>query len=192
MRKSYLFMAMMLMALAGRAQTQDTTVTVNLPMPPRTDIGVFEAQTNVVIVKGVSLVNTINMGTGTLSVRSKETLNVSTGQKQYGMSLGFDENGGERQRAVVDYSELGSMLDGIDYLSRVTGDATDMTGFEAFYSTKSGFQVIAFSSRKQGVVQLYIQFDTGPRIELSSYQVTQFREMVHSVKTSLDALSAAK
>ena len=177
---------LVVMFSVGRAQE---TVTVTLPTPPATDIGTFEAQTNVVIVKGSSLVNTISMGNGTLSVHTKESLNVSSGQKQYGILLSFDGGGGNRIRAAVDYAELGSMLDGIDYLSRATGDVTSMTGFEAFYQTKSGFQVIAFSSRKQGTVQLYVKFSEGSRIELSSYQMTQFREMVNTAKANLDALA---
>src|SRR5579864_3183407 len=117
-----MFATMALMVVAGNAQ--DVVYAIP-PVAPRTDIGVFEAQTNVVVVKGNSLVNTITMSSGTFTVRSKQSLNVSTGQKQYGMLLGFDGGGNtERERAVVDYSELGSMLDGIDYLSRVTGDAT--------------------------------------------------------------------
>ena len=188
MKKTFLILIVAgLASLAGRAQdlTNDW---------PKTDIETFEAQTNVVIVKGISLINTINMSSGSLSVRSKESKEPATGQVQYGMMVDFAVNGDgrERERAVVDYSELPSMLDGIDYIKKMTSDSTDMAGFEAHYATKSGFRVIAFSSRREGNVQIFLQFDNCQRIPLTSDQISQFRDLVSSAKNSLDALQAGK
>src|ERR1700744_1724492 len=90
---------------------------------PRTEIETFEAQTNTVIVKGLSLVNTINMSSGTISVLTKQSMDVTTGRKEYGLMIDFA--GGEwHTRAIVDYSELDSFLDGLDYLNKVTSDVT--------------------------------------------------------------------
>ena len=178
-------MAAGLLALTGHAQEMTNCL-------PRTDIEAFEAQTNTVIVKAMSLINSINMSSGSISVRSKESTDVSTGRKLYGMLLEFTGNGDWRERAVVDYGELDSMLDGIDYLNKVTSDVTTLASFEAAYATKSGFRVIAYSSRRQGNVQIFIQFDGDERIPLTSDQVSQFRDLVNAAKNALDALQSGK
>jgi hypothetical protein len=190
MNKSFYITLMAVVFLAGAGRAQDYWTNA----APRTDIEIFEAQTNTVIVKGVSLINTINMSSGSLSVRAKESKEPSSGHVQYGMMVEFALNseGRERERAVMDYTELNSMLDGIDYIKKMTSDSTDMSGFEAQYMTKSGFKVIAFSSRREGNVQIFVQFDGCLRISLTSDQVSQFRDVVSAAKNTLDALQAGK
>jgi hypothetical protein len=175
-------------ALAFAARAQDVLTN----SAPRTEIETFEAQTNTVIVKGMGLINTINMSSGSISVLSKQSMDVTTGRKEYGLMIEFVVNGDWQTRAVVDYSELDSFLNGIDYLNKVTSDVTPLASFEAVYTTKSGFSVIAYSARKQGNVHISIQFDGWPRMPLSSDQVSQFRDLVSSAKNSLDALMSNK
>lgn len=182
----FLIILLAVFSLTMIARAQDETNS-----PPRTQIEAFEAQTNTVIVKGISLVNTINMSSGTISVLTKQSVDITTGRKEYGLMIDFA--GGEwHTRAVVDYSELDSFLDGLDYLNKVTSDVTPMTSFEAVYTTKSGFRVIAYSARKQGSVRISLQFDGWTRMPLSSDQVSQFRDLISSAKNSLDALMSPK
>ena len=108
------------------------------------------------------------------------------------MLLEFTGNGDGRIRALVDYNELDSMITGIDYLGRISSDATPLASFDAVYTTKSGFRIIAYSSRRQGNIQSFIQFDGSARVPLTSDQVAQFRSLVNSAKNSLDALQAAR
>ncbi len=192
MNKSFFITLLTAIFLTGTVRAQDYGTNA----APRTDIEIFEAQTNVVIVKGISLINTINMSSGSLSVRAKESKEPATSQVQYGMMVEFAVNGEgrdrERERAVMDYTELNSLLEGIDYIKKMTSDSTDMSGFEAQYMTKSGFKVIAFSSRREGSVQIFIEFDGCLRISLTSDQISQFRDVVSSAKNTLDALQAGK
>jgi hypothetical protein len=169
------------LAFAGHAQ--DTNIF-------KTDLEMFEAQTGTVIVKGFGEVGTISTSAGIISVRVKESMNVSTGARQYGIAVGFTGNDQSIERLVVDYGELDSMLNGIDYLSKVTYDATTLPGFEAEYATKSGLRIIAFSSRRQGVILTFLQYCNLPRIPLTSAQVTQFEGLIGQAKTSLDSLRA--
>jgi len=179
MRKLFItLLAVLSLAIAARAQDVLTNSV------PRTEIEIFEAQTNTVIVKGMSLINTINMSIGSISVLSKQSMDVTTGRKKYGLMIEFVVDGDWQTRAVLDYSELES----IDYLNKVTSDVTPLSSFEAVYTTKSGFRLIASSARKQGNVHISVQFEGWPRMPLSSDQVSQFRDLVSSAKNSLDAL----
>ncbi|MGH7951418.1 MAG: hypothetical protein ACREFE_05810 [Limisphaerales bacterium] len=166
--------------LASRAQD---TITNAL----KTEIENFEAQTGTVIVKGFGEIGSVTASAGVISVRCKESANVSTGQKEYGIAFAFGNNR-LREFAVVDYDEIDSLLNGMDYLSKITPDATMMPEFEAIYSTKSGLRIVAYSAGRQGGIQDFLQFSDAPRILLASDQMVQLRNLIAQAKTSLDAL----
>jgi hypothetical protein len=153
-----------------------------------TDLEAFEAQTGTVIIKGFGEVGSVSTGGGIISVRSKESVNVSTGSRQYGIAVGFTGNDQFVERLLVDYSELDSLINSIDYLGKITSDATVLPGFEAEYSTKSGLQIIAYSSRKQGIILTFVQCRDRPRISLTSEQMTQLEGLIGQAKASLDSL----
>jgi len=76
----------------------------------------------------------------------------------------------------------------LEYISKVTWGVTQLNGFEASYKTKSGFQVIAHSDRRQQTVETFIQFADSPRIPASSDQLQQIRSLVTQAKSTLDSL----
>lgn len=157
----------------------------------KTDIELFETQPDRVIIKGVGTVGTISTPGGVIDVHCKESTDVASGHKVYGVIFNLERNEG-RIRLAVDYNEMEALVGGIDYLMRITSDVTALPSFQAQFSTKSGLNVIAFSSRKQGTIQFFVQFCDSPRIQLTSDQVSQFRDLVNSAKTTLDNLVAGK
>jgi hypothetical protein len=85
-----------------------------------------------------------------------------------------------------------AFVSAVDYIMRVTSDVTSLPSFEAQFTTKSGLRIVAYSSRKQGAIQIFVQFCDFQRIQLTSDQVSQFRDLVNSAKTTLDNLAAGK
>jgi hypothetical protein len=185
MRK--IFVVLMTAGLAVvAARAQDTT------NAPKTEIELFETQTGTVIVKGIGPVGSMNIGAGIVSVRSKETADIGTGRKLYGLVIEFTGGNQPRERAVIDYEELDSLLNGIDYLGKISYDVTALPGFEAGYATKSGVRIVAYSSRRQGGIQTFLQFGDHPRIPLASDQMAQLHGLISQEKNSLEALRTAK
>ena len=158
---------------------------------PVTAIETLELQTNTVIVKGFGPTGSVSVGDGTISVRRKESTDFSTGRRLYALLLDFTENG-RRARAIVDYVELDSMLKGIDFIRNVTYDITTMPGFEAYYTTKSGWRVSAFCTQRQSGIQMFMEFADGPRLSFNLDQLTQLRNLIQQAKNSLDGLHAGK
>jgi hypothetical protein len=113
-------------------------------------------------------------------------------QKAYGIvvEIGRTVEAGETARdfLVVDYDELDSLANAIDYVSKVTWGVTQLNGFEASYKTKSGLRIIAHSDRRQDSVNIFIQSDDGPRIPATSDQLLQIRSLITQAKTTLDGL----
>jgi hypothetical protein len=173
----------LLVAFSGGAQTTN--------LPP-TAIENFETQTDTVIVKGFSLVGTMSIGDATLAVIAKATSDIGPDQKVYGIRLvlsGSQPGGFSSRRAlVVDYDELDSLANAIEYLQKITYDVTPLDGFDSGYTTKSGLCISAHSERRQGAIQTFIQFGDAKKIPLTSDQMSQLRNLVLQSKKTLDAI----
>jgi hypothetical protein len=155
-----------------------------------TEIENFEAQTGTVIVKGFGEIGSVTTSAGTLSVRCKESTDVNSGQKEYGVLIAFDGNDRKRERAVVDDDEVNLLFNGLDYLNKITYDVTTLPSFEATFATKSGFRAVAYSARRQGGIQSFLQFGDNPRIPLSSDQMSQFQNLIGQAETYLNSLKS--
>jgi hypothetical protein len=158
----------------------------------KTDLGVFEARTGVVIIKGFEPMGVVNGDSGAVSVACKESTDVASGKKLYGIAIGIEVASVSRERTFVDYDEIEALLQAINYLNHIDYDATSMPSFEASFATKGGLRIIARSVRREGTVQTYVQYGDLPRVQLPSIQMKQFYELVERSKKNLDALRDAK
>ncbi len=171
--------------LAATAAAQDTNIL-------RTEIGQFENRTGAVIVKGYSQIGSIEAGGAEISVRCKETTDVGAGRKLYGLAIQINLSGSQPERLYVDEDEIGALLAGVNYLAKISNDATAMQGFEASYTTKSGLQVLAHSIRKEGSVQFALQGNYSPPVPLSPVQMTQLYGLIGQARKNLDAVKGKK
>ena len=171
-------------SLAFAARAQDTNAL-------KTEIGLFESQTGVVIIKGFGQVGSVSTGAAVISVRCKESTSAATSHKDYGIAVVIEVNQG-RGVAIVDYDELDALLNGMDYLGKMTYSVTSLPGFEATFTTKSGLELIAHGDKQQGGVRMFLQYDDGPRISLASDQWTQLVNLISQAKTTLDSLRTPK
>jgi hypothetical protein len=170
------------MAFAARAQDSTNA--------PKTEIELFEEQTGRVIIKGFSDLGSVNTGAGVITVRCKESVDAVNGRKQYGIAIKFAGNDRSSERLVIDYDEINSLISSMDYLGKITYDATSLPGFEAVYSTKSGLRIVAYSVRRQEGIQDFLQFGDSLRISLASDQMAQLEGLLGQAKTTLDSLRA--
>ena len=157
----------------------------------RTDIEVFEAQTNLVVVKGFGTAGSVSVGNGILNIRLKESFSPDTGGKWQALVLDCSDDGA-REWAVIDYAEIESLLRGIDYIRSATYDVTGLPGFEASYQSRDGFRVIGVGSHRQSAVQTFVQFEGCRRIPLNSDQMSQLRNQISQARQTLDQLKSPK
>ena len=159
--------------------------------PTNTDIGFFEAQSGAVIVKGFATIGSMSVGDGILSVRCKESSNVSTGRKLYGVAIEMATNA-KREILLVDDDEIDPLVNGIDYLSKISYNVTTLPAFDASFVTKSGLRFVAYTAQRQGGIQNFVQFTDEPRILLTATQFAQFENLVSQAKNSIDALKNSR
>jgi hypothetical protein len=152
---------------------------------PPTQIENFEQQNDAIIVKGFGDIGSIQADGGAISVRCKESNNVTINQKMYGISVALAE-GQEHGSLVVDYDELEGLIHALDFLGKISYQVTPMPSFDTSFTTRSGLRVGAHVDHRQSAIQLYLEFQDTGRIPLNADQFTQFANLITSAKTSLD------
>jgi hypothetical protein len=159
---------------------------------PPTELETFEAQTGKVIVKGAGQIGSLAVDQLNIVVISKESLDASTGSKQYGMAVEVVANDQQVWKRVVDYDEMDSLLNGLDYLAKIDYKVTSQPTFVAGYVTRSGLRVGAFTSQRRGVIQYFLQdYSTNSaRILITPAQLSQFQSLVDQTRSNLDSLRA--
>ena len=170
--------------LAWASRAQDTNI-------PLTELETFEAQTGTVIVKGAGQTGSLMVGAVGITVLSKESLNVNTGQKAYGAAIEMTENNRRVRKTVIDYDEIDALLNGLDYLAKIDYKVTALPTFVAGYTTKAGFRVGAYTSQQRGAIQFFLQAcsaDNTTRILITPAQLAQFQSLIEQTRKSLDAL----
>ena len=175
------------LCVAG-ALAQDTN-------PPLTKIEMLEARTGTVIVRGSVLIDTMSAQTGTISVRAKESVEPGSGRKEYGIAVELKENGRPEDTTTVDYDELDSFLNGIDYISKANHSMTSLPDYDVGYTTRGWLRLVIYTSVKRpGTTQIALQsrHTNWNRILLSSDQLAEFQNLIQQAKTKLDNLRAGK
>jgi hypothetical protein len=152
---------------------------------PATEIENFELQTDTVMVKGFGQTGSVTTDDGVISVRCKESHDVTTGRKLYGISVALDSNQ-VHGFLVVDYDELDALIKGLNYLSSISYDVTPLPSFDASFTTRSGLRIGAHSERRQGVIEIYMNFAGSTKVTLTSDQFAQFQNLINQARTSLD------
>ena len=121
-------------------QAQGATFVIVDTNAPPTKLEAFEAQTGTVIIKGINPIGSVFAQNGTVTVRSKESKDAGTGRRLYGLAIGLKEGNQPEDITLIDYDELDSLLDGIDYIFKVNRTVSAMPGFSVVYATKAGFR----------------------------------------------------
>ena len=188
-RNSWLQSGAVLIAAGALASAGHAQIVTNAP---KTELEIFEAQTGTVIVKGFGQAKSVTTSAVTIAVRCKESVDISAGTKQYGLEIELTGNSQPKEKIIVDYDELDALLNGIDYLIKISYDVTPLPAFEAVFLTKSGLRFEAHSSRRMGGIQTFLQYGDNPRIPLASDQVAQVRDLISQGRTALAAMMTPK
>ena len=157
---------------------------------PETKLEAFEKQTGTVIIRGRSEIGSVS-AMGTVSVDCIDILDVSTGQRQMGIIIEVKAPGKYERtdRAFVDYDEIQSLLNGIDYIAKVTQSSTKLSSFEAAYKTTGELSVVTYSSSK-GKIEAAVSagYTSSARAFISTEKLKELRSVIAQAKKKLDEI----
>lgn len=174
--------------LVGAARAQDTNA-------PRTELDAFEAGIGVVIVRGSADMGQVATPAGIVSVRYKESVEISSGRKQYGLAVTITVKDGQSDTTIVDYAELDAFLNGLDFLTKANWSLTPLSSFDAIFTTRDGLQAAAYSSQKRpGTLGASLKSNRAVRVRISlpAQEFALFRGLIEQAKGKLDALRAGQ
>ena len=179
------------MLRSGTASAQET----NACWPfPATKLEAFETNADTVIIKATAPMGAVPAHGGEVGVRCREITDVGTGRRESGIIIDLAYGGELGDTMLIDYDELGSLLDGLEYLGKLDWSVTPLPGFDAVYTTKGGFRAAAFGSRRTGNIEFAVRSArarTAPLV-LSRDQLGQVRSLVQQGKAKLDSLRKGK
>lgn len=177
--------------LTGMVRAQETNACVPFPA---TKLEAFETNTDTVIIKATAPIGTVPAHGGEVGVRCREITDAGTGRHESGIIVDLTFGGQLGDTMLIDYDELGSLLDGLEYLGGLDWSVTPLPGFDAVYTSKSGFRAAAFGSRRTGNIEFAVRSvraRTAPLL-LSRDQLGQLRSLVQQGKAKLDSLRKEK
>jgi hypothetical protein len=177
--------------LGGPARAQETNTCV---LVPATKLEAFDTNTDTVIIKATAPIGTVPAHGGAVSVRCREITDVGTGHRESGILVDIRSGEQFEETMLIDYDELDSLLDGLEYLGQLDWSVTPLPGFDAVYTTKGGFRAAAFGSRRTGNIEFAVRSTRAsrPPLLLSRDQLGQLRSWIGQAKTKLDSLHKAK
>ena len=177
--------------LADPARAQETNT---CPPFPATKLEAFETNTDTVIIKATAPIGTVSAHGGGVSVRCREITDAGTGHRERGIVVDIAFDAQLEGTALIDYDELDSLLDGLEYLGKLDWSVTSLPDFSAVYTTKGGFRAEARGSRRTGSIEFAVRSTRAntPKLSLSRDQLGQLRSLIDQAKTKLDSLRKEK
>src|ERR1035438_5030657 len=98
--------------LTGLACAQETNGCL---LVPATKLEAFETNTDTVIIKATAPIGAVPAHGGAVSVRCREITDAGTGRRESGIIIDFAFGGPVEDVMLIDYDELDSLLDGLEY-----------------------------------------------------------------------------
>jgi hypothetical protein len=177
--------------LGGFALAQETNPCVLLPA---TKLEAFDTNTDTVIIKATAPIGTVTAHGGAVAVRCREITDAGTGHRESGIIVDIAYGTQAEGPSLIDYDELDSLLDGLDYLGKLDWSVTSLPDFSAAYTTKGGFRADARGSRSTGNIDFAVRSlrVNAPRLSLSRDQLGQLRSLVEQGNAKLDSLRKGK
>lgn len=172
------------LAFCGSAQAQQQE-----DEKPKTQLEAFAAKTGVVIIRGFSEVGTLKGQYGTsVTVEAREFTNAQNGQKEYGIAVKVTGGRDQDNTSYVDYEEIESLVQGLDYISKIDRAVTAMENFQADYRTQGDLVLSTYTSG--GKIEFSVSSGRiGRQLAfLSLGDATKMRELVVQAKQRIDSM----
>lgn len=166
---------------------QDTNA-VSVVAPTKLDG--FTTNVGTVIIRATTEIGAVSANAATLTIKCEEMTDPRAGRREYGLGIEIVIGHGFKDTRLIDYDEMDPFLNGLDYLGKVDWSVTTLNSFHASYTTKSGFRVDAFSSKRSGYIE-YSVHDLAANIAgivLTREQMVQLFNLIEQAKTKLDAV----
>jgi len=161
---------------------------------PKSRLELAEERTGVVLVRGTENVGSVAGNRGEVQVQVRETKDVTSNQRDYGVIITVFQGEGTASATYVDYDELPTLIQNLDYVSKANWTLTSLGHFDASYTTRAGLRVVTYSSTRSGLIEgaVVSQRVLRSRASLTTAQLDLLRNTLEVAKTKIDELQKVK
>jgi hypothetical protein len=191
MNRTILLIAVVLVSLVPGvlyAQNPETNIY------PKSRLELAEERTGVVLVRGTENVGSVAGNRGEVLVQVRETKDMTSSQRDYGVIITVFQGEGAANATYVDYDELPTLIQNLDYVSKANWTLTSLGHFDASYTTRAGLRVVTYSSTRSGLIEgaVVSQRLVRSRASLTTAQLDLLRNTLEVAKTKIDELQKVK
>jgi hypothetical protein len=160
------------------------------PSMPATKLEALASQPGILVIRRSWLIGRLPGKRGSIAVLLKDFADVGNpGQRATGLGFLVEEPGKSRRTSFVDYDEIDSLIQAVDYISTIDQKATSGKDLEAVFQTKGGFIVWAGNRGKGEIVATVssrgLEDETVASLNFSD--LPQLKKLIQDGKASLDA-----
>lgn len=154
-----------------------------------TELETLATTTGAVVIKGASEIGKISTsGAGPIFVTARENKIYASERREMGISIVVSPGSDLEARSFIDFQELPDLIKGIEVLLGSTTSMTQLDDLEAVYSTRSGFQVIAYQRRRNNWIAIELGNVKRTRIWMSGEDLEQLKSLIIKAQDKLAAL----
>ncbi|HYP53806.1 MAG TPA: hypothetical protein VEQ42_09725 [Pyrinomonadaceae bacterium] len=176
--------ALCLLVLCGPSPAQEPPPVVAVE-EFSTKLEAMLSETGTVIVKGHTRVGSMTGSRGTTYFTAWEVLDARSGRREQGISIDIGEpdrpeldERPDGERAFIDYDEIGPLLKGLEYLSKLSPQVTKLSRYEAQYQTRGGLRLMAFHTSNNFVTAISTGGGRRARFILRPTGLAEFRTLI--------------
>jgi hypothetical protein len=161
---------------------------------PKSRLELAEERTGVVLVRGTENVGSVAGSRGEVLVQVRETKDMTSSQRDYGVIITVVQGDGLASATYVDYDELPTLIQNLDYVSKANWTLTSLGHFDASYTTRAGLRVVTYSSTRSGLIEgaVVSQRVVRSRASLTTAQLDLLRNTLEVAKAKIDELQKVK
>lgn len=160
------------------------------PVAPATKLESFDTNTDNVIIKASTDIGSLSATAGIVSVKCREIRDASSGRQERGFAIEITQKGQIRDKLLIDYDEIASLQNAIDYLNKLDFSVTPLSAFDAAFTTKGGFRIAAFGKGRTGAIQFAVR-DARTNLTPITFtrdEMARFAALIDQAKSKLDSL----
>jgi hypothetical protein len=172
------------LAWSLHAQTQPTNA-------PRTYFQSYNLTADVPLLKGITVIGTINSQvTYPVEIRAERLINLQTSNTISAVSIHTHLNG-QTSVDYIDYDELDGLIRAIQMIGQTDGSASGMDTYEAVFRTRCGMSIFKVSNN---TTKLTIEMRSGDvpgvRNQMATFVLDDLGRYLTAAKAKLDSLAS--
>jgi hypothetical protein len=158
---------------------------------PRTYFEAYNAVADAPLLKGMSVIGTLNNQINyPVEIRAEELTNLQNSNIVYGVSLRTRISAKQLEIDYIDYDELDGLIRGIQLVSQADHSQVPMDNFEAAYRTRNGMSIVKVSNGNKLTILIKSGDTLAAHNQMASFVLDDLGRYLTAAKARLDALAS--